>query len=80
MYAGRPLNWENDIYWETGDYPDQAYSEVMDSMYLPPDLWYNGEMKIDVTKLVYKYTWFDAEAAAAESKRTVKNLLIENPT
>ena len=26
----RPLNWDNDIYWETGDYPDQAYSEVMD--------------------------------------------------
>ena len=79
MYAGRPLNWENDIYWETGDYPDQAYSEVMDSMYLPPDLWYNGEMKIDVTKLVYKYTWFDAEAAAAESKRTRQKFIDRKP-
>ena len=56
MYAGRPLNWDNDIYWETGDYPDQAYSEVLDSMYLPPDLWYQGEMKIDVTKLCLLYT------------------------
>ena len=35
-------------------------------------------MKIDVTKLIYKYTWFDAEEAAAESKRTRQNLLIEN--
>ncbi len=79
MYAGRPLNWDNDIYWETGDYPDQAYSEVLDSMYLPPDLWYNGEMKIDVTKLVYKYTWFDAEAAAAESKRTRQQFINRKP-
>ena len=79
LYAGRPLNWENDIYWDTGDYPDQAYSEVLDSMYLPPDLWFNGEMKIDVTKLIYKYTWFDAEAAAAESKRTRQQFVDRKP-
>ena len=33
----------------------------MDSLYLPPEYWYNGEIKIDVEKLVYRYTWFDAE-------------------
>ena len=26
LYAGRPLNWDNDVYWDTEDYPDQAYS------------------------------------------------------
>ena len=36
----------------------------MDSLYLPPEVWYNGEMKIDVSKLIYKYSWFDADSAA----------------
>ena len=40
----------------------------MDSLYLPPEVWYNGEMKIDVTQLKYKYAWFDAEAAAQARK------------
>jgi gliding motility-associated lipoprotein GldK len=75
----RPLNWDNDLYWDTQDYPDQKYAEVLDSLYLPPELWYNGEMKIDVEKLVYKYTWFDAEAAAAESKRTRKKFIDRKP-
>ena len=75
----RPLNWDNDIYWDTEDYPDAAYSEVLDSMYLPPDLWYDGEMKIDVSKLQYKYTWFDAEAAAAESKSTRNKFINRKP-
>ena len=69
LYAGRPLNWDNDIAWSPEDYVDQAYVEVMDSLYLPPEVWYNGEMKLDVNKLKYKYSWFDAEAAAAERKR-----------
>jgi len=69
LYAGRPLNWDNDIAWTPEDYVDQAYVEVMDSLYLPPEVWYNGEMKIDVNKLKYKYSWFDAEAAALERKR-----------
>ena len=69
LYAGRPLNWDNDIAWTPEDYVDQAYVEVMDSLYLPPEVWYNGEMKLDVNKLKYKYSWFDAEAAALERKR-----------
>jgi sulfatase modifying factor 1 len=69
LYAGRPLNWDNDIAWTPEDYVDQAYVEVMDSLYLPPEVWYNGEMKIDVNKLKYKYSWFDAEAASLERKR-----------
>ena len=61
---GRPLNWDQDIEWDPNSYVDVAYVEVMDSLYLPPEVWYNGEMKIDVNKLRYKYAWFDAEAAA----------------
>ena len=69
LYSGRPLNWDNDIAWTPEDYVDQAYVEVMDSLYLPPEVWYNGEMKLDINKLKYKYSWFDAEAASLERKR-----------
>ena len=68
-YAGRTLNWDQDIEWEPNNYVDQAYVEVMDSLYLPPEVWYNGEMKIDVNKMVYKYSWFDSEAAGLERQK-----------
>ena len=78
-YAGRMLNWDTDLQWDTQDYPDQAYAEVMDSLYLPPEYWYDGQMKIDVTKLIYRFTWFDAEAAAAESKKTRQQFIDRKP-
>jgi sulfatase modifying factor 1 len=79
LYAGRALNWNADLTWDTEDYVDQNYAEVMDSLYLPPEQWYNGEIKLDVAKLVYAYTWFDAEAAAAESKRTKRQFIDRTP-
>jgi sulfatase modifying factor 1 len=79
LYAGRALNWDADLTWNTEDYVDQNYAEVMDSLYLPPEQWYNGEIKLDVAKLVYAYTWFDAEAAAAESKRTKRQFIDRTP-
>ncbi len=78
-YEGRKLNREVKIKWDTKDYVDQNYAEVMDSLYLPPDQWYNGEMKLDVSKLIYAYTWFDSEGAARESKRTRKQFIDRAP-
>ena len=68
-WANRPLNWDEDIEWSIEDYVDQAYVEVMDSLYLPPEVWYNGEMKLDVNKLKYRYRWFDAEQASLDRKQ-----------
>ncbi|MBT6161059.1 gliding motility lipoprotein GldK [Flavobacteriaceae bacterium] len=79
LYAGRALNWDADLTWNTEDYVDQNYAEIMDSLYLPPEYWYDGQIKLDVEKLVYKYTWFDAEGAAAESKRTRKQFIDRKP-
>ena len=79
LFAGRALNWDANLSWNTEDYYDQAYAEVMDSLYLPPEQWYSGEIKLDVSKLVYAYTWFDAEGAAAESKRTRKQFIDRTP-
>ena len=67
--ANRPLNWDEDIEWSTEDYVDLAYVEVMDELYLPPEVWYNGEMKLDVNKLKYRYKRFDAEEAAFDRKK-----------
>jgi sulfatase modifying factor 1 len=78
-YAGRPLNWDADLSWNTEDYTDSNYAEIMDSLYLPPELWYNGEMKLDVKKIVYSYNWFNAEAAAAESKRKRNQFIDRKP-
>ena len=79
LYAGRALNWDADLTWDTEDYVDKNYARIMDSLYLPPELWYNGEMKLDVEKLKYSYTWFDAEGAAAESKRLRNQFIDREP-
>ncbi|WP_228236175.1 gliding motility lipoprotein GldK [Allomuricauda sp. M10] len=63
-YEGRALNKDVDLIWDTSEYPDEYYSEVMDSIYLPEEESYNGLRSIDVTKLKYKYSWMDIEAAA----------------
>ena len=64
-YENRRLNRDVDIIWDTRDYPDEFYAEVMvDSMYLHPDEWYNGEPVLNVTKLKYKYRWMDIQQAA----------------
>ncbi len=64
-YEGRSLNWDEDLVWDTSEYPDEYYAEIMvDSMYLPEDESYNGQRTLDVKKLKYKYTWMDIEAAA----------------
>ncbi|MDF0707379.1 gliding motility lipoprotein GldK [Flagellimonas okinawensis] len=63
-YEGRALNKDVDLVWDTSEYPDEYYAEVMDSIYLPEEESYNGLRSIDVTKLKYKYSWMDIEAAA----------------
>ncbi len=65
-YENRKLNTDVDIYWDTDDYPDVYYAEVMDSMYIPMDEVYNGQRTIDVKKLKFKYSWMDIQAAAKD--------------
>jgi gliding motility-associated lipoprotein GldK len=79
-YEGRALNKEEDLIWDTSDYPDMYYAEVMDSMYIPEEESYNGLRTIDVTKLVYKYTWLDIEAAARARNRSRKDFIIPEST
>ncbi|NNF19004.1 MAG: gliding motility lipoprotein GldK [Flavobacteriaceae bacterium] len=63
-YEGYALNRDEELIWDTSDYPDEYYTEVMDSMYIPEEESYNGQRMIDVKKLKYKYTWMDIQEAA----------------
>ena len=63
-YAGRKLNHKVKLITDTKAYPDEYYTEVMDSMYLPIEASYNGLRTIDVDKLKFRYSWMDIQAAA----------------
>jgi len=60
----RKINRDVDLIFDTEDYPDELYAEVMDGMYLPPDEWYNGQRTWDVSKFNFEYTDMDIESAA----------------
>ena len=60
----RQINRDADLIFDTEDYPDELYAEVMDGMYLPPDEWYNGQRTWDVSQFVFEYTYMDIEEAA----------------
>jgi hypothetical protein len=60
----RKINRDVDLIFDTEDYPDELYAEVMDGMHLPPDEWYNGQRTWDVDQFVFEYTYMDIEEAA----------------
>ncbi|MDP2526324.1 gliding motility lipoprotein GldK [Maribacter dokdonensis] len=66
-YEGRALSKDEDLVWDTSEYPDEYYTEIMDSIYLSEEESYNGQRTIDVKQLKYKYSWMDIEAAARAS-------------
>ncbi|KAB5489466.1 MULTISPECIES: gliding motility lipoprotein GldK [Flagellimonas] len=74
-YEGRALNKDVDLVWDTSEYPDEYYAEVMDSLYIPEEESYNGLRTIDVTKLKYKYSWMDIEAAARAKTGSRKDFI-----
>ena len=63
-YAGRKLNRKVKLAKGPKEYPDAAYAEVMDTMYLPIEESYNGLRTIDINKLKFRYSWMDIQAAA----------------
>ncbi|MDP5230875.1 MAG: SUMF1/EgtB/PvdO family nonheme iron enzyme, partial [Cellulophaga sp.] len=75
-YEGRALNRDENLIWDTSEYPDEYYVEVMDKLYIPESESYNGQRTIDVTQLKYKYSWMDIEAAArAKGKGSRKDFI-----
>jgi len=77
---GRSLNWEEDLIWDTNDFPDEYYAEVMDSMYVPVENSFDGKRILDTKKLKFKYSWLDSEAAARKKgnrKDFIKHEILE---
>ena len=75
--AVKKLNRKVKLIKATNKYPDEAYSQVMDEMYLDPAASYNGLKTMDASKLIYHYTWMDIHAAAKAKKGTPrKNFII----
>ena len=60
----RKINNDIDIIFETEDYPDELYSEVMDYMYLPLEESYNGQRTWDVSQSEFEYSYMDIQRAA----------------
>ncbi|OYU80403.1 MAG: gliding motility lipoprotein GldK [Flavobacterium sp. BFFFF1] len=75
MYAGRKLNKKVKLQTSTAKYPDEYYVEVMDSMYIPVAESYNGLRTIDVSKLKFRYSWMDIQAAAKAKKGKRKEFI-----
>ena len=72
----RKLNNEVDLIFETGEYPDVLYAEVMDGMYIPLEESYNGQRTWDVKKFKFQYSYMDIEKAARDKKLSRKDVII----
>ena len=77
FYEGRKINRDIDLIWDTQEYPDEYYTEVMDSMYIPYEEAYNGQRTIDVKKLKFQYTYMDIQAAARATGKSRKDFIIK---
>ena len=60
----RKINNDVDLIFETDEYPDELYAEVMDNMYLPLEESYNGQRTWDVSQFEFEYTYMDIQRAA----------------
>lgn len=61
---GRKINNRIDLIFDTANYPDEYYAEVMDTMYLPLEDSYNGLRTWDVKKFKFQYSYMDIQEAA----------------
>jgi gliding motility-associated lipoprotein GldK len=75
FYEGRKINNNIDLIWDTAQYPDEYYVEVMDSMYLPMEESYNGQRTLDVSKLNFQYSYMDIGAAAQDKTSKRKDFI-----
>ncbi len=76
-YEGYKLNHDVDLIFDTAEYPDEYYSEVMDTMYLPIEESYNGQRTWDVKKFKFQYTYMDIQKVAKNKSLRRKDAIIK---
>ena len=74
---GRKVNHDVDLIFNTEDYPDELYAEVMDGMYLPLDESYNGQRTWDVKQFKFQYTYMDIQKAAKNRNLKRSDVIIK---
>lgn len=75
-YEGRKLNKDVDLIFDTDEYPDEYYAEIMDTMYLPIEESYNGQRTWDVSKFKFQYKYMDVQTAAKYSELSRSDVII----
>jgi gliding motility-associated lipoprotein GldK len=60
----RKINNDIDIIFDSEDYPDELYAEVMDNLYIPLEESYNGQRTWDVNQFEFEYSYMDIQRAA----------------
>jgi len=63
-YSLYRLNTDIDLIWNTEDFPDEYYAEVMDEVFVDAADSYNGRRAIKINELKYGFTTFDAVEAS----------------
>jgi len=72
-YAGRRLNTKVRLIDNPQRYPDEYYIEVMDSLTIPSADSFFGVPSFDVSKLKFKYSWMDKDAAIKDSNVSARD-------
>nr|WP_297307697.1 gliding motility lipoprotein GldK [uncultured Flavobacterium sp.] len=72
-YAGRRLNKRARLIDDPQRYPDEYYTEVMDSLTIPSADSFFGVPSFDVSKLKFKYSWMDKEAAVRDNSTSARD-------
>ena len=62
----RKINNDVDLIFDTADYPDELYAEVMDGMRIPIEESYNGQRTWDVKQFKFQYSYMDIQKAAKD--------------
>lgn len=76
--ASKKLDYSAPLYWNTSQFPDVEYAEVIESMYLPADKRINNERVIDWSKIKFAYQWEDVESAVKDNSRGANYLKKES--
>ncbi len=61
---GKVLNWDEKLIYNTDDFLNAEYAEVMDSMYLKTSETFDGKRILNADKIMFAFYTFDGEEAA----------------
>lgn len=72
-YAGRRLNKKVKLIDNPQRYPDEYYTEAMDSLIIPANQTALGIATFDVTKLKFKYSWMDNDSNIKDTSTSARD-------